>query len=107
MAGYVAAEASTPAARDRDHLVARHDLDAGAARGLTEAELVLVEAVPAVEVVYSTPRASSRAGIDVGSGCSGLHQFAWSLIRWPMVSIASDLVWPIRPTGPRLIQPVA
>ena len=24
-----------------------------------------------------------------------------------MVSIASDLVWPIRPTGPRLIHPVA
>ena len=24
-----------------------------------------------------------------------------------MVSIASDLVWPMRPTGPRLIQPVA
>ena len=28
-------------------------------------------------------------------------------MRWRIVSIASDLVWPMRPTGPRLIQPVA
>ena len=31
----------------------------------------------------------------------------WPLMRWRTVSIASDFVCPIRPTGPRLIQPVA
>src|SRR5690606_34850460 len=38
------------AAGDLDHLVAGHDLDARTTGGLAQADLVLVEAVPAVEV---------------------------------------------------------
>ena len=55
----------------------------------------------------STDGSARSAGMASSDGSAGCHHVPWSLIRWRMVSIASDLVWPIRPTGPRLIQPVA
>ena len=64
------------------------------------------------QVVKRMPRASSSSNTSSPSGPAettgaGSAPAAASASRFVMVSRASPLVWPMRPTGPRLIQPVA
>src|SRR5690625_1324874 len=104
-----------PLAGDAHHVLGLDDLDTHARLTLgvlgtgTELLLMGIQRHPAVQVVYCTPRSSSRRRIASvsRSGAGSRTPEAMSSSRDPMVSIASDLVAPIRPTGPRLIQPLA
>ena len=57
--------------------------------------------------VHCTPREASSSSTASSCGASGDHHPDWLFTRWLTVSIASDFVWPMSPTGPRLIHPVA
>ncbi|CAM5243603.1 hypothetical protein SBADM41S_00640 [Streptomyces badius] len=60
------------------------------------------------QVVYRTPRSWRKASTASGAGIagSGRRPAARSSRTQATVSLASPLVCPIRPIGPRLIQPV-
>src|SRR6478736_78165 len=58
-------------------------------------------------VVYSTSRSSRSCRRSSSTRGARRAPASASVTRWAIVSIASDFVCPMRPTGPRLIQPVA
>src|SRR5690606_24169556 len=70
------------AARDLDHVVAGHDLDAGTALGLAEADLVRVEAVPAVQVGPG----------DAARGEQGRDRLLGRVLRLPPGALVVDEV---------------